>query len=317
MGNISPCCSETIDYSELVPVGGIAEKSEESLWVTCERDLKNEESKRNAKTILKGIDEYKGCQALARAAMQNPSDENRLAAFKGLLPVVDLINDFAQYSETIARCYSMLLENLSQKVPPGKRFAQLSSRPGLTNQLTGILDFALKFDQIRVTRFHVSNDFSYYKRLLNKFKETHGELIKYDGEREEAKLGKFIQSSTPMTLALTKASEKVKETYPCCVYVLSTIANAYLAKLGEKDSSDHEDLLRAMTLAVVLFDWVDGDPNDRDRPRGVFIKTSPIKIKSIIKYLKSPSIPNEYLDTLQYGTKTFQIAPGNIQVLFN
>lgn len=228
----SQCCSEKISYLDLVIIDEIPPEPVSELYRTCEAELKQTEK------IYQGIEEYTGCQELARAAMTKGDDETRLAAFEGLLPAVDHIHDFSEYSKDMSRCFKELLIELSAKVPEGKRFAQLCRKPGLTNQLTKFLNFALKFDQQRILKPNVSNDFSYYKRLFTRF-PTHPS-IKYDVKKNE-ELQEFIRSNTPMTLALIHAAEEVSKDYPTCVYVLSTIANAYWMKLEKREPySEHE-----------------------------------------------------------------------------
>ena len=45
----------------------------------------------------------------------------------------------------------------------------LGTQQALAKQLAMLLDFILEFDQRRMMRPHLSNDFSYYRRLLPKF----------------------------------------------------------------------------------------------------------------------------------------------------
>merc|ERR1719228_559848 len=51
--------------------------------------------------MLELINQYEGCQSLARAAMSSPSDENEKAAFEGLLGCVNQIVQFCNYSKEL------------------------------------------------------------------------------------------------------------------------------------------------------------------------------------------------------------------------
>jgi hypothetical protein len=74
------------------------------------------------KTLARGADvltllnDYKGCQDLARKAMSSPTAENETAAFTGLLGAVDSIASFFEFSKELERCLPELLITLA--VPP-------------------------------------------------------------------------------------------------------------------------------------------------------------------------------------------------------
>lgn len=55
--------------------------------------------------LLQSLDEYKGCQDLARRAMSSPSLENESAAFEGLLIAVDSIAQFFYFARDIEKNY--------------------------------------------------------------------------------------------------------------------------------------------------------------------------------------------------------------------
>lgn len=57
---------------------------------------------------------------------------------------------------------------------------QIADQVALAKQLAMILDFSLQFDQTRMLRPHLSNDFSYYRRLLPKFNKHPDVRVKDD-----------------------------------------------------------------------------------------------------------------------------------------
>lgn len=297
-------CSGNIIYTELVNIDEKLARSTSSLYHDCQVQLKQSEK------IYQEIVEYKGCQELARAAMTDPCEEKNRAAFEGLLLAVEHINNFYEYSKTMGQCFKKLLKELSERVPSGKRFAQLNNTPGLTYQLTQIMDFAIKFDHQRMKKENVTNDFSFYGRLSRHFPEH--KSVQHSPEKHP-ELQKFIQHHIPMTMSLIDNAAEVSKNTPESVYVLSTIANAYLETLQNKDKMrryiNHKVLVRAMTLAVIIFDCVD--------KRGAFEKRSPIKIKQIILVLKKDwGLPIDLLRTVQFTSKNFKNAPDNIQSWF-
>jgi len=68
-------------------------------------------------------------------------------------------------------CTEALFPDLLNKLadPVDNAPTALGTQQALAKQLAMLLDFILEFDQRRMMRPHLSNDFSYYRRLLPKF----------------------------------------------------------------------------------------------------------------------------------------------------
>lgn len=269
----------------------------------------NEVLERRAR-ITSIIEEYKGCQELARAAMSSPSHETEKAAFEGLLVAVDSISEFFAYSKQLEKTLPSLLLKLAETVNNDRSYCNLNQMQALTKQLADIFDFALNFDRIRMLRPNLSNDFSYYRRLLPKFNKHPGIKVKDD---EASGMALFTAEHIPMTSCLSKAGQKAQESNDAVSIVLATMANSCLFMIKKKALSKPESLLfcaRAMTGAVVIFDHID--------PQGAFHRRTPLSIKPIILCLKK-DFPNELslLNAIRYSTKTFRDAPDAIQLLFD
>lgn len=265
------------------------------------------------------IEEYKGCQELARAAMSNPSPETELAAFEGLLGAVSSIARFYQFSTALEKVFPVLLEKLADEIPGGSDVAPLDETPALTGQLAAIFNFALDFDRIRMLRPNLSNDFSYYRRLLPKFNKHPDITVKDD---EASAMALFTAQHIPMTQTLSKAANKAKDKLANQMQdskisiVLATMANSCLMILSQKDitisKGDEIKIARTMTGAVVIFDHVD--------PQGAFHRRTPLAIKNIVNTLKN--LPNRdtgssLLNAVRYSSRSFRDAPDNIQALFD
>jgi len=271
--------------------------------------------------VYKKIEEYKGCQELARAAMSKPSEETELAAFEGLLEAVESIAAFYNYSHDLGEVFPGLLSSLGEKVALESSVAHLDNSPALTAQLARIFDFALSFDRVRMLRPNLSNDFSYYRRLLPKFNKHPNIKVKDD---EASGMALFTAEHIPMTSTLAKAGQKASEKMvndgrsdEVISIVLATMANssyAVLANLCKDDPSistqkNYLSIARTMTGAVVIFDHVDS--------MGAFHKRTPINIKAIIVLLKK-EFQNELslLNAIRYSTNNFRDAPESVQSLF-
>jgi len=256
--------------------------------------------------IIKLIEDYKGCQELARAAMSTPSHETEKAAFEGLLVAVDSIAEFFSYSKQLEKVFPVLVKQLAESVKGD--VCALNEQPALTKQLADLFDFALDFDRIRMLRPNLSNDFSYYRRLLPKFNKHPGIKVKDD---EASGMALFTAEHIPMTSCLAKSGQKAQEANENVSNVLATMANSCFFMIKKKLAKPASMLFlaRAMTGAVVIFDHIDN--------QGVFHRKTPVATKQIIMCLKR-EFPNELslLNAIRYSTKTFRDAPDTIQQLF-
>lgn len=265
--------------------------------------------------VFQAIEEYKGCQELARAAMSKPSEETEMAAFEGLLEAVDSIAQFYQFSRDMEKVFPKLMTKLAESVKAPEKMCHLEEMPGLTKQLATIFDFTLSFDRVRMLRPNLSNDFSYYRRLLPKFNKHAGIKVKDD---EASGMALFTAEHIPMTTCLAKAGAKAQELLIIADgkaaegkigHVLSTMANSCMLMLKNGKAADTNFVARAMTGAVVIFDHVDH--------AGAFHRRTPIAIKTIITILKKDFTDLSLLNAIRYSTKNFREAPEGIQGLFD
>lgn len=277
--------------------------NESEVYNTVENVLKD------GPRVYQLISEYKGCQDLARQAMSAPTPENEKAAFEGLLVAVDSVQSFYRHSKSLEQVLPVLLDRLGKAASNEEVKSSICDQQALARQLASIFDFTLRFDQTRMLRPYLSNDFSYYRRLLPKFSKHPNLRVKDD---EASQMALFTAEHIPMMSCLSKACNSALSRNENVKVVLSAIANACLSMLKSKKFAKAETNLfcaRALTGAVVLYDHVD--------PMGVFSKKSPVQVKAAIQLLKK-EFPGEQtlLNAIQYSTKTFKDAPSGIQELF-
>jgi len=261
--------------------------------------------------VLKTIDDYKGCQDLVRKAMSTPTVENEKTAFEALLVVVNHISSFFDYAKKLEEMLPILLDHLS-KAPneDAKESKQtIEQQQALAKQLADVLDFTLRFDQLRMMRPHLSNDFAYYRRLLPKFQNNPNIKVKDD---EAGGMALFTAEHIPMMTALCRASNKAITQNENVTHTLSLMANSCLSMIKSKKFEKAEINLfvaRAMTGSIVLYDHVD--------PRGAFHSKTPIQIKACVLLLKK-EFPKEQglVNAIQFSSKTFKTAPQSVQELF-
>eukprot|EP00808_Paulinella_micropora_P006101 g54746.t1 len=291
-----------IDFEQSGNLTGTEGKVAAQVFKECEEQLIQDHE-----AMLQLIDEYKGCRELARIAMTTPTRENEIAAFEGLLGAVQSIRSFFNYSTKLTEIFPELLVALCEK--------PLNEQPALATQLAKLFDFALQFDQTRMMRPNLSNDFSYYRRLLPKFSKHPKVTVKDD---EASGMALFTAEHIPMLSSMTKAADRAEsklqgpEKQGALQHLLATMANSCKAMLQQKKYTDRSALLcaRAMTGSLVLFDLVG--------PQSAFSKRSQVATRDCIVVLKT-DFPKEFglINAIKYSTKTFSEAPSSIQDLFD
>jgi len=219
-----------------------------------------EEVLRESKDVVQRIEDYKGCQDLARKAMKTPSKENETAAFEGLLTCVDDISSFNHQAKsielTLPKLWGALCDTKEGRLTLGDQQA-------LAKQLADIFDFALRFDQTRMMRPNLSNDFSYYRRLLPKFSKHPDIKVKDD---EASGMALFTADHIPMMSCIAKATQRFVEEQSAgdaVAQVLGVMANSCLKMIKSRKFQKRDTnffCARAMTGAIVLYDHVAPDP---------------------------------------------------------
>lgn len=265
------------------------------------------------KEIFGMIENYKGCQDLARKAMSTPTHENEQAAFEGLLTVVDSISAFFQFCQKLESIFPQLLIAIANdtNVQLGPKQKGLVIPDAMALQLAQIMEFALEFDRVRMMQPNLSNDFSYYRRLLPKFNKHPDIRIKDD---EASGMALFTAEHIPMMNCLSKAAARAQEKNMYVGKILSVMANSCNKALKTKKFAADQEMTmtvaRAMTASIVIFDHID--------TLSVFHKKSPVHVKSCVLTLKK-DFPKDFplLNAIRYSTKHFQEAPQSIQDLFD
>ena len=262
-----------------------------------------------APAVLQLLEAYKGCQDLARKAMSTPTLANETEAFEGLLESVKSIALFFTMSKEVEAVVPDLLMALSRG-PTEENKQSFSDQQALVKQFAELLNFALTFDQTRMNRPYLSNDFSYYRRLLPKFSKHPGVLVKDD---DASGMALFTAEHIPMTTSIAKAAAATLEKNLHVLNALALMTNSCYSMLLNRSFTRPDINLfvaRAMTGALVCYDHVD--------PAGVFQKKSPIKVKHVVALLKK-DFPQEtgLINAIRFSTKHFKDADEKVQALFD
>jgi len=225
--------------------------------------------------------------------MQDPSRETETEAFEGLLKAVDSISFFFEYAKRIESLLPMLYSLLAPNRPRADRKHPLTVYQVSGRFFARILDVTITFDQVRMMRPNLSNDFSYYRRLLPKFQKHPGIKVKDD---EASGMALFTAEHMPMMSIIVKTTKNYCESNDSQTSVadlLSTMANSCMSLAKYKRFSSPElNLLcaRSMTGSIVLYDHLEGK---------VFSKKSPIAIRECITVLKKNFEKKRFRRTLK------------------
>jgi hypothetical protein len=272
----------------------------ENVFIDFEKATPSEEEKalydqvaevlNKAPNILDRLRKYAGCEEYIRKAITTPGPETEDAAWEAVLPAVDQLQQFYDFSLELEQCFPKLLVALCKnergpgKAPGGNH---LSNMQALAKQLADVFDFVLRFDDAKMVNPAIQNDFSYYRRTLNRMK-----LSKKDANikiRDELanRMSLFFAYPTPMMKVLSETTAKflsTDQTVPRenVTSVLATLANV-CHDMVENKKFQKEDFtmlsLRAMVGSIILYDYVS--------EQGAFVKKSPINIKGCIHVLKT------------------------------
>jgi len=253
-----------------------------------------------SKVILDRLNNYTGCEEYIRKAITTPGPETEEAAWNAVLPAVDQLQEFFDYAMELEIWFPKLLVALCKDSSKNS----IQNQQALAKQLADVTDFVLRFDDAKMTNPAIQNDFSYYRRTLNRMKLSKKEMnIKIRDELAN-RMSLFFAYPTPMMKVNVDTTTKFISTDTSVsrenvTSSLGTMANVcYSMVANHKFSSDNTNMfcLRAMTGAVILYDQLD--------PQGAFCKKSPINIRGVINVLKTytTSPTDGLLNALRFTT---------------
>jgi len=234
--------------------------------------------------ILDKLLKYSGCEEYIRKAITTPGPETEEAAWNAVLPAVDQLQEFFDYAMELEIWFPKLLTSLCKD---STSKGGIQNQQALAKELASVFDFVLRFDDCKMTNPAIQNDFSYYRRTLNRMKISKKEMnIKIRDELAN-RMSLFFAYPTPMMKVVSDTTTKFLTTDTSVprdnvTSVLAAMANVCQAMVqNKKFTTDSTNMfcLRAMTGAIILFDHVDA--------QGAFGKKSPINIRAAINTLKT------------------------------
>mmetsp|Transcript_26910 Transcript_26910/g.65425 ORF Transcript_26910/g.65425 Transcript_26910/m.65425 type:complete len:319 (+) Transcript_26910:135-1091(+) len=290
-------------------------EAEKELYEICNEVLQR------GPDILKKLLNYQGCEEYIRKAITTPTPENEEAAWHAVLPAVDQLQEFFDFATELENIFPMLLVALCDQDPKHT----IQNKQALAKQLADVLDFVLRFDDAKMVNPAIQNDFSYYRRTLNRMK-----INKKDGNvkvRDELanRMSLFFAYPTPMMKVLSDATSKslssdTDVSRDNVTQGLAVMANVcYEMVQNKRFDNDETNLfcLRAMTGSIILYDHI--------HQLGAFVKKSPINMKGCVLQLKGyrtsdgKSSTDGLLNALRFTTLHLNDpeTPGSVKALLN
>ncbi|XP_014248208.1 protein FAM49A isoform X2 [Cimex lectularius] len=163
--------------------------------------------------ILTELGLYKGAGREIREAITTPTDQSQSKAWNIVLPLVEKLKRFYFFSLELERIVPKLLRELCSGVMSPTQ--HLETQQALVKQFAHILEFVLKFDEYKMKTPAIQNDFSYYRRTMNRRQRgwlESGNYISGDHPTEEMtcdlanRISLFYANATPMLRALSQAT---------------------------------------------------------------------------------------------------------------
>jgi len=241
---------------------------------------------KQADQIIAQLRNFKGCGDLVREAITNASPENEEKAWAAVVPSVDILKQFYEFSLALEKSVKVLFGALCSESAMG---GDLSDQEALTKQLALVFDFVLRFDDLKMTNPAIQNDFSYYRRILNRIKLSNKKAagITVGAELANA-MSLFFAYPTPMMNSLIKTTTALTSDGSVKLDILSAflarLANScYILVSDNKKSDVNEEVtmlyFRTIAGSIILYDHVN--------PKGAFTKKTPIQIKGAVTALKN------------------------------
>jgi hypothetical protein len=291
-------------------IAALSEKPPEEIVIDFEKSQPSEAEKEihaavaacldKGPVILDRLFKYDGCEEFIRKAITTPGQETEEAAWNAVLPAVEQLQEFYDFSLELESCFPKLLVALCKNDPKDS----LANQQALAKQLADVFDFVLRFDDAKMVNPAIQNDFSYYRRTLNRMKIAKKDLnIKIRDELAN-RMSLFFAYPTPMMKVLSETTVKFLSQDTSIprdhvTVALATITNVCQDMVARKKfESDATNMLclRAMTGAIILYDHL--------HAQGAFVKKSPINIKGCINVLKgyTGSPTDGLLNALRFTT---------------
>ncbi|ORZ34053.1 hypothetical protein BCR44DRAFT_1500751 [Catenaria anguillulae PL171] len=223
--------------------------------------------------ILSLLKQYQGCDEQIRAAISQPNPQNDSAAWDAVVPCVIKLRECYEYATQVEQLLPAILATFCATGPDGSVNVQsnLETHQATAKAFADFLSFSWEFDELKMSKPAIQNDFSYYRRTVSRTKNAGGQ-----------------QSQLPVT---EEVSGKMS--------LFFAYPSPFLKMMTDSSSVSALFALRTMTGCLIMYDFI--------HPVGLFPKASEVNIRMFIKTIQSHggSASNTLLNNLRYATKTY------------
>jgi hypothetical protein len=234
-------------------------------------------------SILEKLSSYTGCEDSIRKAITTPGAETEDAAWNAVVPAVEQLKEFYDFSLELESCFPKLLVALCKSDPK----QNIASQQALAKQMADVFNFVLRFDDLKMVNPAIQNDFSYYRRTLNRKKITKTDVNITIRDELANRMSLFFAYPTPMMNIVNETTVKFlsqdssvpRDNVTTALATMANVCQEMVLQHKFKEETTNMFCLRAMTGAVILFDHLHAG--------GAFSKKSPINIKGCIFVLKN------------------------------
>lgn len=242
---------------------------------------------------LEDINKYEGQPEPIRAAISQPKDvEVNTAAAVALSANVTCILGWYSLAEEIAKLMIQMANEMHAPPP--------NSKPAVAAAFAKLLAFCFRFDSAKMMQPAVQNDFSGYRRVLNKV--APGTVLPAD-EAHASIVSMFVAETSPFTSVTAKAFSGDSGARRS----VADIGNTCAAILDYGRETEEVGLyLDSMVSSVVVF--------DRASNAGVFTSRE-LSVRKVIAVIKKRggTDAKRYLNAVKFSTVHYSDAPAGIQ----
>jgi len=227
-------------------------------------------------------------------ALNEPGPKTEQAAWKTVSKAVDKLHDFYVFSTVLQKQWPKIIDSVCQD----DSVQGVRDHLSFAKQVSQIFDFVFHFDEAKMVNPAIQNDFSYYRRVLGRMKNSEKDKKQKVDEELANKMSFFFAYPTPMMKVLidctTEMDQKIR---PRLISGLSLLANL-ACKAVDNSANDQATtmlLLCTITGCIILVDHL--------QPEGVFSSKSPVRIRTCITKLKASAQPTDFLlNSLRFTT---------------
>ncbi|KAI8983019.1 hypothetical protein BDB01DRAFT_792072 [Pilobolus umbonatus] len=261
-------------------------------------------------SLLQSLRNYSPASDQIRDAIAKPTPENESKAWDAVSPTIRMLRDIYDYSSNLQNGLPKVLAVLCE----GDANKNLEKNQGLAKLFAELLDFVFEFDNLKMRSPTLQNDFSYYRRMLQRGKysgihdgdDSMSDLRSAMVEDDQAnRISLFIAYPTPMLKCIIDTTtefvntNRLQKTMGDWLAALWATCFNTVSKKRQHNPHVSSFCLKVMVVSIILYDHID--------PNGAFYKHSPINVsKESRSNLIHPQSDSTYPKQIKHSVKIIQ-----------